>query len=602
MQKFTFQVNLGGIIDILANHLYSNESVFIRELLQNATDAITQRQKKDKKFQPSIEIALSNFPDAPSQLSITDNGIGLREEEVHAFLSTIGASSKKDELLKKRTEFIGQFGIGLLSCFVAAEEIVVITKAVGEAKPVKWVGKSDGTYEVTVLDIDFEPGTRVYLTAKKEAEKFYEYEKLKELAIRYANFLPFPIQLLKENGATEQVNEGVFPWEQTFESETEKKNALIEFAGDYFEERFIDCIPVKSAASATEGYAFISLRTYSFNQEQQHALYLHRMFLSDKAVNVLPEWLFFAKCIVSSKGLRPTASRETIYEDALLEKTRKQLGDCILQYFYDLKIKDPKLLATIISHHHTAIKLAAISNNEFFKQIHRFVIFQTNFGMQTLGDLLDKNQPIRFISDVDEFSKIAGIASNQSIEVVNAGFVYETSFFERLAELYPALEVQAFDAGELILEMEDIELDEREESFEFVRLANVLLQKFDCVAEIKKFHPDTMPALYFRNSDMEQLRNLRKSKEVADDLWGGILNNIAKDAFEDANARLCFNYNNPLIKKAILLNQKERASILIEMLYVQSLLLGRHPLQTKELSILNNGLGYLIENLTQQNG
>jgi molecular chaperone HtpG len=100
MQQYTFQVNLGGMIDILANHLYSEDSVFIRELLQNATDAITARKKLDKSFNPQIEIELINHKDSSSQISITDNGIGLSEEEVHGFLSVIGASSKKDELLK----------------------------------------------------------------------------------------------------------------------------------------------------------------------------------------------------------------------------------------------------------------------------------------------------------------------------------------------------------------------------------------------------------------------------------------------------------------------------------------------------------------------
>lgn len=180
MKQYNFQVNLSGIIDILANHLYSEESVFIRELLQNATDAVTARIKKGEHFTPAIELELMNHADGPSQLLMADNGIGLTEKEVHAFLSMIGASSKKDELLKKREGFIGQFGIGLLSCFMVADEIVLVTKATGEPNAIKWIGSSDGTYSITILDKDYSTGTRVYLTARKQAAFFLQ-------RIKYSN-------------------------------------------------------------------------------------------------------------------------------------------------------------------------------------------------------------------------------------------------------------------------------------------------------------------------------------------------------------------------------------------------------------------------------
>ena len=602
MIKYTFQVNLGGIIDILANHLYSDDSVFVRELLQNATDAITARYKTDTSFSPQIEIELINHKDSPSQISISDNGIGLTEKEIHIFLSVIGASSKKDELLKKRKDFIGQFGIGLLSCFVAAENIVLITKSVTEAKPVKWIGNSDGTYTISVLDLDYEPGTRIYLTAKKDSEEYFTYDILKELIHRYANFLPFPIYLIGNQQQKLLINDRTFPWERKFDNETEKREVLLKFAEEYFEEKFIDCFPVAAPISKTIGYAFISLRSYSFNQEQQHAVYLNRMFLSGKSANILPDWVFFAKCIIASEDLRPTASRETFYDDEKLERTRRELGNCIISYFKELEQKDQKLLKTIINYHETAIKLAAISHDAFFRQIHRFINFQTSSETQTLGDILKRKLPLRYILNVDEFRKFAGVASNLSVEIINAGYVYDAAFFDKLAELYPHYEMQEFDAEELMMEMQDLELEERNQCFAFIKRSDQLLQEYDCSVEIKKFNPANLPALYFRNAEMDQLRNMQKSKDVANDLWGGILDNISQFAYKEAYAKLCFNYNNPLVKKVAELNSRETETVLVRMLYVQSLLLGRHSLQQKELSLLTNGLGYLIEKLTSNNG
>lgn len=370
----------------------------------------------------------------------------------------------------------------------------------------------------------------------------------------------------------------------------------------FFEEKFIDCIPVISKASATEGYAFISLRSYAFNQLQQHAVYLHRMFLSDKAINVLPEWIFFAKCMINSKELRPTASRESFYEDEKLTLTRQQLGECIISYLFALKTSDPKLLSFIVSNHQTAIKLAAVSNDDFFHHIYAFVPFETNYGRQTLGDLLNKKSPLKYVTDVNEFEKLAGVANNQSIEIINAGYVYETSFLEKLTALYPDYQIEKFDAAELMFELEELNLDEREKCFDFLQLANVVLQEFQCTGEIRKFVPVNIPGIYFKNNDMDYLRGLQKSKDVADTIWGGILDNLSEDASQNAQARLCFNYYNPILQKATTIKNKQNLSIIVKMLYVQSLLLGRHSLQKKELSLLTNGLDFLIEKLTENDG
>lgn len=594
--NYNFQVNLGGIIDILANHLYSEQSVFIRELFQNATDAITARQKGGDTFQPVIELEVSNFSDSPSKLMISDNGIGLTEDEVHRFLSIIGASSKKDDLLQKREDFIGQFGIGLLSCFVAAKEIVLITKSAAAGGAIEWIGKSDGTYTIRQLQGTFETGTRVYLTANADMEDYFETGKLKELVTRYADFLPYPIYISDNGKKAQRANQSVFPWEKEYGSESEKRRALLDFAEAYFEERFMDCIPLKAASSSTEGYAFISMRSYTAAQ-QQHTVYLHRMYISGKASNVLPDWLFFARCIVSSKGLRPTASRETFYEDAILERTREELGACIIEYFYALSERDPRLLEEIIARHHIAIKLAAISNEDFLRKMHGFIVFETNYKMRPLRDLLASGKTLRYVTDVDEFRKIASVAANQAMEIVNAGYVYEPSFFEKLTEMFPDYDIQLFDAQELMLQLEEPTFEEQQAFFDFIKAADVILQPFGCGAELRKFRPESMPAIYFKNEEMDYIRSLGRSKDVADELWGGIIDNLSQEAMRTAYATICFNYNNPLMQKALLVRDQPTLTALVRMLYVQSLLLGRHSLQQAELNMLTGGLHYFIEKI-----
>src|SRR6185369_16210001 len=106
-----FQVNLAGIIELLSAHLYSGPHVYLRELLQNAVDAIAARGQLGESLPGEITVELVDDPAGTPTLVFEDNGIGLTEDEVHRFLATIGSSSKRGELAGLRGDFIGQFGI-----------------------------------------------------------------------------------------------------------------------------------------------------------------------------------------------------------------------------------------------------------------------------------------------------------------------------------------------------------------------------------------------------------------------------------------------------------------------------------------------------------
>ena len=125
-----FQVDLGGMVELLSKNLYSSADVYLRELLQNGVDAITAKGIPPEKGR-------IRFIVAPRQLIMTDNGVGLDKDQARELLATIGGSSKRDEFGLGRSDFLGQFGIGLLSCFLVSNEITVYAQAVdkqGERK------------------------------------------------------------------------------------------------------------------------------------------------------------------------------------------------------------------------------------------------------------------------------------------------------------------------------------------------------------------------------------------------------------------------------------------------------------------------------------
>lgn len=228
--KHNFQVHLSGIIDLLSNHLYSGPQVFVRELLQNAVDAISARRHEDPTHKGEISIEAIEIDGRGHSLVVIDNGVGLKEEEIHRFLATIGQTSKRrEDLLERGSDFIGQFGVGLLSCFVVSQEIVVITKSIKPDSPtVEWRGHNDGTYSIKVLDKDIAPGTQVYLTAKPDSAEFFTSSRIRELCKHFGSMLPYPIRVVNGN-RKDTINESGVPWELPFHNQSDKTKFLKEY-------------------------------------------------------------------------------------------------------------------------------------------------------------------------------------------------------------------------------------------------------------------------------------------------------------------------------------------------------------------------------------
>ena len=352
-----FQVDLRGLIDLLSQHLYSGPSVFIRELLQNGVDAIAARRGLDAEHEGFIELeVMSGGVDQPPTLMFRDNGIGLTEEEAHQFLATIGMSSKRGAVASRGEGFLGQFGIGLLSCFLVSDEIVVISKSARdlESPTLEWRGAADGTYSVRTIERDMEPGTQIYLRAKPSGLEWMEVERIRGLCQKYGRYLHHRIELTA-NGVTESLNELPL-WEHDTNDSFEREH-LMKVGQDLFDRSFFDVFPIQSEFGQVQGLAFVLGRAAHSGSAQCHRTYLKNMLLSEKTQNLLPDWAFFVQCVVNVKDLRPTASRESFYEDASFEAAREDLGECLRRYLINLSRQDPVRLRQFIAIHDTSSRL-----------------------------------------------------------------------------------------------------------------------------------------------------------------------------------------------------------------------------------------------------
>ena len=591
-----FQVDLRGIIDLLSDHLYSGPEVYIRELLQNAVDALTAREQKDVGFIASespiqIEVVRAASVADPPTLVISDQGIGLTEPEVHEFLATIGQSSKRD---LSRDDFIGQFGIGLLSGFIVSEEIVVITRSIqDDSATLQWRGRADGTYSIRQLDHDAEPGTQVYLRAKPGCHEFLQRDIVQQLAVRFASHLQIPIDLVTEGGA-ERINVAA-PWQFDQSNRDDYLRECIDYGEATFSQSFLGVIPIHSKTGGVDGVAYILPHASRLKSKRGHHVYLKGMLLSESIENLMPEWAFFVRAIVNSTKLRPTANRESFHEEGVLDETRYEIGQCLKQYLVDLSQHDRPALDQIISLHQLSIKALAVEDDEFFDLVKDWLPFETSLGTMLLGDYRQHQKSVRYVRNRDEFRQIVGVAAAQKICIIDAGYTYDEELLQRLDQRNPSQLVERLDVSELAQEFGELSIDERNATFDFVRFAESVLEPFGCAVQLKRFQPNTLPALYTLNSQGGFMRSVDQSREVSDELWDSILESVSSAKKDEASAQLCLNYENSLVTRLSELKDENLSAEAIKMLYVQSLLLGHYPLRAQETSVLSEGLIHLID-------
>ncbi|MCU7729785.1 HSP90 family protein [Actinoplanes sp. KI2] len=567
----TFQVDLRGIVDLLSHHLYASPRVYVRELLQNAADAITATGSTE-----SGEIRITTGADG---LRITDNGIGLTEAQVHELLATIGRSSKRDELGFARHEFLGQFGIGLLSCFLVADEIRVHTRRAG-AEPVLWTGYSDGRYEVGPGEAR-EPGTTVTLLPRRGAEHLLTGSAVRELAELYGSMLPMSVEV---DGRP--TTGGVVPW-------SAGRAELFAYGEKVFGFVPFDVIELDVPEAGLRGAAFVLPTPVNPATRGGHRVYLKRMLLAESVEGLLPEWAFFARCVVDSTELRPTASREALYDDGLLNAVREAIADQLRGWLVRLATSEPQRLARFLAIHHLGVKALALHDDEMLRIVEQWYPMETNMGSVTLAEFRERHGLIRYAATADEFRQLASVAAAQDVGLVNGGYVYDTEIIERLATVDPEVRAERLEPTDLATRFTGLDAETELRLRPFLAAAQRRLDRLGCEVVIRAYDPVTLPALYLVSRAAAFHDELTASRDRADDIWGGVLDALATTAPVD-RPQLVLNARNPLVRRITAIADPELAGLAVESLYGQALMLGHHPIRPADAALLTSStLGLL---------
>ena len=359
-QKHSFQAEVAQLLHLVTHSLYSNPEIFLRELISNASDACDKlrfegiNHPEFYENDPELHVRVTLDKDNKT-ITISDNGIGLSQQEAIDNLGTIAKSGTKDFMSKlsgdqkSDAQLIGQFGVGFYSGFIVAEKITVESRRAGTAatEGVRWISTGTGDFEVAQIE-KASRGTDIILHLRDDALEYLEANKVKQIINKYSDHISLPIEMQKEIWQQEEAVEGeeTKPGQYVKTDEWEAINSASALwtrsKSEITEEQYVEFYknlshdyeaPLAWAHNRVEGSTEYTQLLYIpskaphniFTREAKAGikLYVKRVFIMDDADNLIPNYLRFVQGVVDSADLPLNVSRELLQESRDVKTIRE---------------------------------------------------------------------------------------------------------------------------------------------------------------------------------------------------------------------------------------------------------------------------------------
>ncbi len=361
-ENFTFTTEINKLLEIFIHSLYTQKEIFLRELISNAADALDKVRYKmltDKTLRDQdlpLEMTLSVNKDKHC-IILSDNGIGMTRQELIENLGTIAHSgssafiSKLAESKESQTDLqlIGQFGVGFYSVFMVAQKVEVCTlSALADSKAYMWTSTGKGEYSIAEIKKE-QRGTEIRIYLNDNEFEFLETYRLENIVKKYSDFISYPIILKDEKNATRQINQLSAIWRKSPSEVTQEQY------DEYY--KYLTHSPETPLAHIHMSYdapiQFSSIlyipRTLPWDMKYQIPekwrgihLYARRVFIQSDCENLLPKHLQFVRGVVDSDDIPLNISRETLQENKIISKIRKNLVRKILDTLSKMAEEKPE--------------------------------------------------------------------------------------------------------------------------------------------------------------------------------------------------------------------------------------------------------------------
>ncbi len=361
VQEFEYKAEMKQLLDLIVHSLYTHPEIYLRELISNASDALskarfnalTDQDMLDKEIDLAIRLSINA---EEMTFAIEDSGVGMTEEELIANLGTVAKSgtlgfmqSLKEQQKQLDGNLIGQFGVGFYSVFMVTEEVTVETRSAHpDSEGFRWRSSGQGTYTIEKID-KAERGTRISFKLKEEYKEFAEEYRVEQVVKKYSNFVDFPIYL-----GDKQLNSITALWQRSkSELKDEEVNEFYKFIANDYQDP-LDYLPVSVEGMVTfKALLFLPKEAppemlYRQGELENHGpqLYVKKVLIQNECRDLLPEYLRFIAGVVDTEDLSLNVSREVVQSSPVMAKIRQILTGKILGWFESLAKEQPEKFKT----------------------------------------------------------------------------------------------------------------------------------------------------------------------------------------------------------------------------------------------------------------
>lgn len=434
-RKGSIQVQTQDIFPIIKKWLYSEHDIFLRELVSNATDAITKRatfSRTQNTETPDGRIDVRVNKDAKT-ITIADNGVGMTEEEVEKYLAQLAFSGAEDFVKKmkeqgedKASDIIGKFGLGFYSAFMVAEKVEVETLSMNpDAKATKWTCEGETEYTFSPSEKK-DVGTTITLHVNKDGEEFLNEWKISETLRQFCDFMPYPIGVLdelrkaekplKDDGTPDESAEAIVPTPTIINTTTPlwKKDPATISDDDYkefFRKRFpMDGDPLFwihlkiDHPFLLEGILYFprfNPQRSPFN-ERNIRLYSKQVFVSDNVKNIIPDFLSLLKGCIDSTDIPLNVSRSALQGDPNIRRISNYIVKKVAEALKKLYKNDRERYETIWDDIGVFVKYGCVSEAKFDELMRPMVLFKNSEGKRVTLEEYKSSIPDAFKEKMKE--------------------------------------------------------------------------------------------------------------------------------------------------------------------------------------------------------
>lgn len=551
-EKGNISIHTENIFPIIKKFLYSDNEIFLRELVSNAVDAVQKIKRlgslgqfNGEVGQPLVQVAVDK--DAKT-ITISDNGLGMTAEEIKKYINQVafsGASEfvEKFKDAKDANEIIGKFGLGFYSAFMVADLVEIQTLSYQDgAEPARWVCDGSTEFEITE-GTKTTRGTDIILHVNKDSEEFLEESKLQEILDKYAKFLPVPIKFGTKN---EPVEDGEDEEGKKKYKDVEVDNIInttnpiwTKAPADLSDEDYLNFyrelypfseeplfwihLNVDYPFNLTGVLYFPKLKNDFEMQRNKIKLYSRQVFITDEVKDIVPEFLMLLHGVIDSPDIPLNVSRSFLQADSNVKKINNYITKKVADKLSELFNKDRKSFEDKWKDIGLFVKYGMISEEKFYDKAKDFALVgNTKNELFTLNEYKEKVAPLQtdkngtvvylYSNDASKQDAFIQSANKKDYDVLVLDSPIDNHFIQQLEQKLEKTSIKRVDSSVADKLIEKDEVNEHVLSEDQVKEVTTIFEKAitkpGMQVEVVALNPDELPVTITMDEFMRRMKDM----------------------------------------------------------------------------------------------